>query len=47
MKAYYKAQKPLLKLCGDLKRKEVQGSGDICIHVTDSLCYTTEINTAL
>ena len=47
MKTYSKAQKPLLKLCSDLNRKEIQGSGDICIHMIDSLCYTTEINTAL
>ena len=29
-------------LCGDLNEKEIQGRGDTCIHVADSLCCTTE-----
>ena len=27
-------------LCGDLNGKEIQKRGDICIHITDSLCCT-------
>ena len=27
--------------------REVQGRGDICIHVTDSLCHTAETNKTL
>ena len=34
-------------LCGDLDWKEIQGRGDIPIHVADSLCYTVETNTVL
>ena len=29
-------------LCTDLSRKEILKRRDICIHVTDSLCCTTE-----
>ena len=29
-------------LCGDLNEKEIQGRGDICVHVTDLLCLTEE-----
>ena len=28
--------------CGDLNEKEIQGRGDICVHVTDLLCLTEE-----
>ena len=31
----------------DINGKEIQGRGDVCTHVADSLCCTTEINTAL
>ena len=34
-------------LCGDLSGKEIQGRGDICICVADSLCYKAETNTPL
>ena len=34
-------------LCGDLNGKEIQGRGDICIHVADALCCTAETNTTL
>ena len=34
-------------LCGDLNGKEIQGGGDICICVADSLCCTAETNTAV
>ena len=34
-------------LCGDQNGKEIQGKGDICIHVADSLCCTAETNTTL
>ena len=34
-------------LCGDLNGKEIQGGGDICICVADSLCCTVETNTTL
>ena len=32
-------------LCGDLNGKEIQGRGNICTHVADSLCCTAETNT--
>ena len=40
-------------LCDDLEGrdggvgKEAQERGDICIHIADSLCCTTETNTTL
>ena len=34
-------------LSGDLNREEVQGRGDICMRVADSLCCTAETNAAL
>ena len=41
-----------LALCGDLdgwdgRRREVQEGRDICVHITDSLCCTTETNKIL
>ena len=30
---------------GGVGGKEVHQGGDICIHIADSLCYTTETNT--
>ena len=32
-------------LCGDLAGKEIQGGGDICLYVADSICGTAETNT--
>ena len=29
--------------CGDLNGKEIQGRGDICIHMADLLCCTAEL----
>ena len=34
-------------LCGDLNGKEIQKSGDLCLHAAGSLCCTTETNTTL
>ena len=34
-------------LCGDLDGKEIQKSGNIRRHTTDSLCCTAETDTAL
>ena len=34
-------------LCSNLNGKEIEGSGDICIHKADSLCSTAETNTTL
>ena len=34
-------------LCGDLNGKEVQGRGDIHIHMADSCCCMAETKTAL
>ena len=34
-------------ILSDLNRKKIQGKGDICIHVIDSLCCTAETNTTL
>ena len=40
-------------LCDDLERcdgeggREAQEGGDICIHITDSLCCAAETNTTL
>ena len=34
-------------LCGDLNGKQIQKSGDICIHIADTLCCPVETNTAL
>jgi len=31
-------------LCGELNGKEIQKHGDICIHVTDSICCPAETN---
>ena len=47
MKTYCIAQGTLMH-CGDLNGKEVQKRGDIYIYIyiSDSLCYTTETNTA-
>lgn len=39
-----------LQVCSDLGvsgRRDVQEEGDICIHVAESLHFTTQINTAL
>ena len=36
-----------LVLCGDLKGKEIQKRGDVCIRTADSLCYIAETNTTL
>ena len=33
--------------CGKLNGKAVQGRGDICICLADSLCSTAETNTTL
>ena len=46
MRTYCIAQKLLLVLCGDLKRKEIQKRGDICINMSDSLHCTAEADTA-
>ena len=34
-------------LCVDLNGKEIQGRGDKCVRVADSLCCTAETNTTL
>ena len=34
-------------LCGDLNGKEIQKRRDICIHITNSFCYTAETNIRL
>ena len=34
-------------ILSDLNGKKIQGRGDICIHVIDSLCCTAETNTTL
>ena len=34
-----------LMLHSDLKGKENQKGGDMCIHINDSLCWTAEANT--
>ena len=34
-------------LCGDLNGKKIPQRGDICTHITDSLCCRVETNTAL
>ena len=34
-------------ICGDLNGKEIQKSGDICIHIADLFCCTVETNTSL
>ena len=34
-------------LCDDLNGKEILPRGDVCICITDSLCYATECNIAL
>ena len=46
MRTYCIAQGPLYSvLCGDPNGKEIQKRGDICIHITNSLCCTVETNT--
>ena len=45
MKTYCIAQRTLMH-CGDLNGKEVQKRGDMYVCIADSLCYTTETNTA-
>ena len=48
MRTYYIAQETLYSLlCGDLNGKEIQKSGDKCIHVADSLSCTAEVNTTV
>ena len=55
MKTNFIAQKTLLNalwlkkkmLCGDLKGKEVQKMGDVCIYRVDLLCCTAETITTL
>ena len=32
----------LMRICGDLTRKEIEIRGDICIYIVDSLCCTVE-----
>ena len=34
-------------LRSDLNGKEIQKGGNICVHITDSLCRTAETNTTL
>ena len=47
MRTYCIAQRMLFNGPGDLKGKEVQKEGDICICIADSFCYTIETNTTL
>ena len=42
-----RAQELQSVLGGDLNGKEIQGRGNICVCVTDSLYCTAEINTTL
>ena len=37
-KAIFKNSKSSSMLCGDLNGKEMQKTGDVCIHIADSLC---------
>ena len=34
-------------LCGDINGEEIQKRGNICMSITDALCYTVDTNTTL
>ena len=47
MRTHCITQGTLLNARGDLKGKEIQKRGEVCIHISESLCCTAETNTTL